>query len=791
MLRFNRLVLMAVVVLFAFFVVYAQDTDEGAGAVIEIGSFEELCLIGVDEGYPLDGDYELVADIDASGSRELNGGAGFLPIGRRRVVYQDGNVDVFDTSVAFTGTFDGKGYTVRGLYINRNASSSDLNIGLFGFIYGANISNVRVVVDTIVGYRYVGALVGRQSGGAVEGCFASGMVMGRADVGGLVGAVDGGGTVKASYSAADVGGETVGDAGGLVGSADFAEIIGSYSIGSVTVINGSNVGGLVGSLVNSAKVRSCYSTATVIGGDAGEVGGLVGSNDGEVRQSYAAGAVSSTGDNVGGLIGTQGNGVGLAVFCFWDTERSGCETSAGGSGVTGKTTAQMMDAASVRNLVVADAASWGISNNYPYLKNDAFPRYTITVTAGLGGALSGVTTAAGTVHTQIVNHWIAGSPIAAMPSADSIVGGFDGWYVAGTDTALVDGGQYDGFAVKISDDGKTLLFSDLTADVEIEARFILKKYTLKYVAVNGRGKIVSPDSIGEYTADTLLMMVEHGAVSSVTAVPNVGYKFLEWMEVMTGEKSKDTTRSDIALYDGTFRAFFTIDSMAVTYTADSSFGKLRVVVNNVPRNVLSYNAKLPYGGNGPRVEAVPNENYKFVRWSDGDTSNPRTDSAVVATIEVAAIFEEIPVIAVKSIDRSIPNSRLINETAQIQPAKATAGVFTAGPNPVSRQNGKVDFYWQGTGITGGTLFVFDANGNFVDKIAVGGGININTNNNSGINSIDGINNINGINTKRRIAEWKLKDASEKPVGPGTYLIKGTLSTKNGTSEKVAFLLMLI
>ena len=48
-----------------------------AMAQIEINDIDELQLIGNDPGYPLDGDYVLGNDIDASATTSWNGDAGF------------------------------------------------------------------------------------------------------------------------------------------------------------------------------------------------------------------------------------------------------------------------------------------------------------------------------------------------------------------------------------------------------------------------------------------------------------------------------------------------------------------------------------------------------------------------------------------------------------------------------------------------------------------------------------------------------------------------------------------
>lgn len=57
-----------------------------------------------------------------------------------------------------------------------------------------------------------------------------------------------------------------------------------------------------------------------------------------------------------------------------------------------------------------------------------------------------------------------------------------------------------------------------------------------------------------------------------------------------------------------------------------------------------------YGNDGKAVEALPDEGYYFVKWSDGSLDNPRMDTNVNKDVTVEAIFEEIAVtgITVKS-----------------------------------------------------------------------------------------------------------------------------------------------
>ena len=83
----------------------------------------------------LAGTYWLANDIDASATVGWNGGQGFAPIGNS------------GDSEPFTGTFNGFGHIISGLYINRvitRVAPDVYNLGLFGCINGATIRNVSL-----------------------------------------------------------------------------------------------------------------------------------------------------------------------------------------------------------------------------------------------------------------------------------------------------------------------------------------------------------------------------------------------------------------------------------------------------------------------------------------------------------------------------------------------------------------------------------------------------------------------------------------------------------------------
>ena len=272
--------------------------------------------------------YELMSDLDfdtgTAGDRNddtyHNSGAGWDPIG------------VKDTG--YTATFDGNGRTISNLFINRSAN----DIALFADIGGSgSVRNLGLVDVNVSGNNRTGALVGHLSGdpqvtdtygtGTVTGgtghneigglagfsdgnivrSYFTGTVTGPVRVGGLVGFMARNGTMSGSY--ADVTINVDSKAGGLVGelgglqAGQNATITGSYATGAVTgtTSGDSKVGGLVGEIHADGRLEKSYFSGAVSG--TGEVGGLVGKSSGHITSSYAAGSVSGSDNDVGGLAG--------------------------------------------------------------------------------------------------------------------------------------------------------------------------------------------------------------------------------------------------------------------------------------------------------------------------------------------------------------------------------------------------------------------------------------------------------------------------------------------------------
>lgn len=135
---------------------YDSDTFfSGYANYIPISTLDELVLIGVDEDYPLNGNYVLVDDIDASPTREwnyyegeyeyVNDYLGWKPIGLPDN-YESYYVEDYGESLeeeelwanAFTGIFDGLGHTIYNLY------STYSSTGLFFSCIGATVRNLNI-----------------------------------------------------------------------------------------------------------------------------------------------------------------------------------------------------------------------------------------------------------------------------------------------------------------------------------------------------------------------------------------------------------------------------------------------------------------------------------------------------------------------------------------------------------------------------------------------------------------------------------------------------------------------
>ena len=179
--------------------------NEGIGSKEDpyiISSTEHLIELAnkVNNGENFDGKYfKLESNLDFTGKD-------FTPIGK------DDDPDDFSDDKPFMGTFDGANHTIKGITVNQPELS---NIGIFGFVYGAVVKNLKVTDCSFTGDYGVGGVVGSQSEGpaSISNCHVSNTVSvtGNHWVGGIAGTLSYY-TVSDCTSAAQVscGDETVG-----------------------------------------------------------------------------------------------------------------------------------------------------------------------------------------------------------------------------------------------------------------------------------------------------------------------------------------------------------------------------------------------------------------------------------------------------------------------------------------------------------------------------------------------------------------------------------------------------
>jgi len=220
------------------------------------------------------------------------------------------------TTKPFVGIFDGQGFEINGLWINRTDKYAPVQ-GLFAYVKHATIQNLGVhFPDSIISSTGAAGLAGMVDTTTIANCYTTGTIKiaGSGNAGGLVSRFTSG-IINNSYSSCDLINNNTNNSnnyGGLVALAiDQLKISNSYATGNISYAK--QGGGLVGSLynnlinplnphpddhINASLITNCFTTVNVTGFD---VGGLVGDGMGiKIINSYATGDV--TGSNYAGGI---------------------------------------------------------------------------------------------------------------------------------------------------------------------------------------------------------------------------------------------------------------------------------------------------------------------------------------------------------------------------------------------------------------------------------------------------------------------------------------------------------
>jgi hypothetical protein len=445
---------------------------------------------------------------------------------------------------------------------------------------------------TVVGVDNVGGLAGT-SKGLIDNSSSTASVDGDDDVGGLVGENVTGGSVSNSSAA-----------GGVSGN-DFVGGLAGYSNGSISdshaagVVSGTGfIGGLVGHSEEGGPVAGCWAAGNVSGTN--DVGGLLGhSNGGTVNNSHAAGNVSGSNLFAGGLIGQNNEGTVNNSYATGNVSVG----HAYAGGLMGYSNAGAVansyatgDVTSPLNLgdylggLVGNCSGGSIMSSYAAgnVGGDAF-------VGGLVGRTNLIdisnSYAMGNVTGQVCTGGLIGQNYLGTVNKSYAAGGVSWWGTPnwigglvgdtfGNPDLLVTNSFWDtetsGLGISDGGTGKN------TSEMKDFYTFFNASWDLICEIPNGTDDIWGLDYSG---------------------AGNNGYPFLWWQGL-------------------THNVSFTL-----TYTAG-----LNGTINGTSPQVVGCN------GSGSAVQAVPDNCYVFVNWSDSNIANPRTDANVFGNITVTANF---------------------------------------------------------------------------------------------------------------------------------------------------------
>ncbi len=229
-----------------------------SNGLASVDSVEGLAAVAADinEGeLPTDVDITLTSDLDLSELQNRAIVANWTPIGTGK-------------ANPYTGTFDGKGYTIKNFNYTVTGDDEAWYVGLFGYAKDATIKNLVMENVTITSekayFAEVGAVVGHLEGNStLENITIKGDVK-------IAGNVD-------NVEASRIGGVVGGNASGVitVKNVHVEANAGSY------VKGGSHVGGIAGQLQGTDNFENCSTNVDVTAGRffAGGIIGCAGLND--------------------------------------------------------------------------------------------------------------------------------------------------------------------------------------------------------------------------------------------------------------------------------------------------------------------------------------------------------------------------------------------------------------------------------------------------------------------------------------------------------------------------------
>ena len=531
------------------------------------------------------GDYTLANNIDCSDtnnwnySGDLNANQGFAPI------------------TDFTGTLDGQGHTISGLYIYRDMN----NAGLFATTNGASISNLTLTAGETGSYTavdHVGSLAGTMTdtdlsnitvNNSIDNADNAGLVAGdiscsnnnvsisnvtisgqqhyyNSDVayfGGLAGTVSG-----TSGCAVSIDHVTNSATSSFDGGGGIANIVGGL-VGSIGVSGGSQVsldhvsytadslggrrmvGGLVGQTGTADEgsavvISNSFSSAAILGDQAvlGSMGGLVGDLEGasSISNSYATGDVGGS-DNTGGLVGQSSGSIDHSYA-------TGNVTGNNGASSIGGLVGYMHDAGSVSDAYATGNVTGGDDTIYVgglvgLFGTGSMPNPSIN-NSYASGAVNGTSVVGGLVGLVMgsVSNSFSVGQVAGSNTTGGIYGEFDG-IDGGTSTNNV----YDAAASGQDSCAAFTNLSDCQSDVGVTPVNTINSPNYTYF-INNHSNVpldqwdfssIWHTNPGQYPLFVTLGSIHGGGSSSVVTVSTPQPTAAKSVKVVATDTSSQTT----------------------------------------------------------------------------------------------------------------------------------------------------------------------------------------------------------------------------------------------------------
>ncbi len=186
--------------------------------------------------------------------------------------------------------------------------------------------------------------------------------------------------------------------------------------------------------------------------------------------------------------------------------------------------------------------------------------------------------------------------VSSDPTQGSVRGG--GFFLYGTTTQVsatpAQGYKFFRWADGNSTNPRIVTIDDnitLTAEFALDNGFVINVSTAneEYGTVSGEG------------------VYQYMSTATITAIADTGYHFVRWSDGSTA-----VTRNITVTGDSSFVAYFAID----VYT-------VKVLTDNAAQGSVKGSGAYEYS-KPVTITAIPATGYHFVRWQDGDTTNPRS-----------------------------------------------------------------------------------------------------------------------------------------------------------------------